>query len=827
MFNFVPRVLIVACLFSFACALGAKQGFVNTLGIRMIYIPPGEFLMGESNEVPSELGGPSYSPNGDWDEQPVHRVVITEGFYVSETPVTQAAFRQFREESTGVDYFYPYVTGVSWYEATAFAEWLSEKEGRTYRLPTEAEWEYFARAGSETLFSAGDLPAQRGERNAWGVAELGVGIPEWCHDWYGRYPARAQVDPVGPESGVSRVVRGAGVELRDPWTEEDESLPRLGFKGSRWLAPAPYFGRSANRASMLPQAQSRPGRFNHYIGFRVVAGDFPETEPRRAEKQFVRSAIVQKDAASTAGPDPEIPYFRARDLLPIPPENDQGGGIEAAGIDPAVMPHIHSGAIVSMPNGDLVQVSFTASARLTEGEPNTRMVISRLRRGSATWDMPELFYNLADSPDMCAILWNDHGTVWFVGGGTYNFYGDMSFKFMTTEDSGATWSPIKLPDIPERNGYMENQPINSMFRSKRDNTIYFGADGKGPTSLLWASKDNGQTWFDTGGRTAGRHTTFVELKDGGILGLGGKNSNINGFMPVVRSYDGGRTWSEAEKTPFRSLRVNQRPVVLRLQSGRLFFASDFQDSRFRGLQEGLTETGAFVALSEDEGKTWHMKRLDLALPHESTQIENIKRNWGDPNDFHDFGTIGYAAATQSPNGVIHLLTSMNHPSQHFEMNEAWILSDHAGESNPGRAIDDQAITRMHKEFHEDGSLKRLWESSRSDNGDYMLHGEFLSFYEDGRLEYQATYHAGVKTGLERLWDTDGSLLWKWHHKDKGKSVWTQYWETGKKRVQSTWIGMRCEGKAYSWAPDGTLLEINTFRNGLIVETVRTNDDSGF
>ena len=136
----------------------------------------------------------------------------------------------------------------------------------------------------------------------------------------------------------------------------------------------------------------------------------------------------------------------------------------------------------------------------------------------------------------------------------------------------------------------------------------------GGTSVLWTSEDNGQTWRDPGSRSAGRHTTYCLLKDGGILGMGGKNTDIDGFMPSVVSRDGGKTW-EKSKTVFPALGGNQRPSLLRLQSGRLFFAGDFQHLEGKH-PAGVTNWGSYVALSEDDGQTWHIKPLVGTQPHE-------------------------------------------------------------------------------------------------------------------------------------------------------------------------------------------------------------------
>jgi hypothetical protein len=118
--------------------------------------------------------------------------------------------------------------------------------------------------------------------------------------------------------------------------------------------------------------------------------------------------------------------------------------------------------------------------------------------------------------------------------------------------------------------------------------------------VLWATRNDGVTWFDTGGRTLGRHATYALGTDGGtMLGFGGKNSQIDGFMPLSTSTDGGRTWTNT-KTPFPEVGGNQRPSVIRLRSGRLLFASDYRHTQ-KPQPEGVSARGAFVAWSDDDG----------------------------------------------------------------------------------------------------------------------------------------------------------------------------------------------------------------------------------
>src|SRR5439155_19647234 len=130
--------------------------------------------------------------------------------------------------------------------------------------------------------------------------------------------------------------------------------------------------------------------------------------------------------------------------------------------------------------------------------------------------------------------------------------GCYPFNGMVSTDNGATWSEVFFPKVVGPLGPTDRpQPINTAFRDKKG-TMHVPSDEKGPRSLLWASDDDGKTWRDTLGRTNGRHTSFALLKDGRILGMGGKNTNIDGYMPKSVSSDGGKTYV-VSKTPLPAL----------------------------------------------------------------------------------------------------------------------------------------------------------------------------------------------------------------------------------------------------------------------------------
>lgn len=767
--------------------------FINSLGIKMVRIRAGEFGMGSEAATPPErLGQDPVLPSGDYDEKPVHKVRITYDFYVSETEVTAQQFARFRFDHQDLGSASPYATGVSWEDAVAFCAWLSRVEGKLYRLPTEAEWEYACRAGSEGHFWSGAEPPRGEDVNPWGLKNMHTGPAEWVLDWHGLYPASELTNPVGPTQGVARVVRGGGIT--GPY--RDHADGRL-----------PYYRRCANRASMAPGFRGR-----HNIGFRIVLAPLPEGSSWEPEVRLPLAFVKQEGIDPRLGPDPNKPWFRQRALLPSPPENQFHEAIVAAGLNPALLGHNHSAGLTVAPNGDVLAVLFSSSTPATEYLPNTSFVITRLRFGADEWDFPDLFYDFADVNDQSALLWTEGRNVWFFGGGAG--LTDVPFRWQRSSDSGATWTPPELPLIAGPRGGYWPQPISSSFREP-DGAWYVASDGVGGESFLWASRDDGRTWSDTLGRTAGRHSVFVTLRNGCILAIGGKNTDIEGYMPQTTSCDGGRTWSPPSKTPFPALENNQRPALIRLASGRLFFASDWQ-SREGKRPAGVERRGAFVALSDDEGRTWRIKDLPGTLPHEAWALK--RPGWS--RSYHGEGTLGYAVAAQAPNGVIHLISSMNHPSQHWEMNEAWILSDTA-EATPAPSLNGGLVSG--RQNYSDGKLQASWVGRRDALGRYVLDGVESWYDPSGRKRYEVTWSRGRKIGVETLWDGEGRKVWEWRREPDGTAVWTQYWSTGQKKRESRWRNGVATGEASAWDASGRLSARYGFRDGEVARAWRASE----
>lgn len=221
---------------------------------------PGTFLMGSPENEPERE-----------DDETQHEVILSKGFWIADTAVTQALWEAvmgnnpslFKGENRPVEQ-------VSWEDAQAFISKMNGmKPELKLQLPTEAQWEYACRAGSTTPFCWGEQinseivnfnsehpynngkqSESRGEtvdvesfyQNDWGLWQMHGNVLEWCQDWYGSYTEKIVTDPVGPETGGYRVLRGG------PWI---------------------YYGRDCRSAY---RAGSDPSNRYYHYGFRLARG---------------------------------------------------------------------------------------------------------------------------------------------------------------------------------------------------------------------------------------------------------------------------------------------------------------------------------------------------------------------------------------------------------------------------------------------------------------------------------------------------------------------------------------------------------------------------
>jgi len=239
--------LLFFLIMATACLAGQNMEdrvyYVNKVGMKFILIKEGDFMMGSPSDVAER----------DANEKQ-YRVTIKNPFYIQTTEVTQGQWKSvmgynpsfFRDCGDECP-----VEQVSWYEVQEFIKRLNREENsdtlegtRKYRLPTEAEWEYVARAGTTSFFNTGNClltteanyngnfplnKCPRGEyrvkpfpvgsfpANAWGLYDIHGNVSEWVQDWNGRYPEGQATDPAGPAEGTGKIFRG-GSWSHDAWS---------------------------------------------------------------------------------------------------------------------------------------------------------------------------------------------------------------------------------------------------------------------------------------------------------------------------------------------------------------------------------------------------------------------------------------------------------------------------------------------------------------------------------------------------------------------------------------------------------------------------------
>jgi formylglycine-generating enzyme required for sulfatase activity len=235
----VPILLVAVALCAQAPPPTAGSVKINSKdGLKYVYIPPGAFLMG---------CGASDSDCYADSEGPSHKVTLTRPFWIGQTPVTQQAFQKVtgKNPSAAKGPNRP-VESVTWGDAAAYCTAVGG------RLPTEAEWEYAARAGNAASRpepidqfawyrgNSGDATHDVAQKrpNAWGLYDMVGNVAQWVNDWATSFTADPQRDPTGKPTGRSRTLRGSGYayNLKDTrfayrfLSAPDESEPSVGFR---------------------------------------------------------------------------------------------------------------------------------------------------------------------------------------------------------------------------------------------------------------------------------------------------------------------------------------------------------------------------------------------------------------------------------------------------------------------------------------------------------------------------------------------------------------------------------------------------------------------
>jgi formylglycine-generating enzyme len=643
----VRCALLASALVGPTCVAGADPGkrpfveralakpnvheFTNSLGMRLVRIAPGDFLMGSGDQPPRSR---EEWDARDGDESPAHRVTISQPFHLGTCEVTNAQYEQFDPEHKKLRGLggasrtddEP-VTSVTWQQAVDFCRWLSQREGRPYRLPTEAEWEYACRAGTSTAYHTGEqlTPAQAnfgvsrdGKKspttvpvgsyppNVWGLHDMHGNAAEWCSDWYGPYEAGPQVDPVGRADGYARVTRG--------WSFLSATHPEGALR----------YCRSANRAGHLPEDA------NYCTGFRVASGPPSGGKPLPVVLPECQRDVKQS-LPPAGGPDVAQPYFvdfTADRRMPTIAKDSWG---------PVFSHWNHFSAVCVCPNGDVLAVWYTT---VQEEGRELALAASRLRPGADRWEPASSFFDVPDVNDHAPVLLSDGRRLYHFCTQSLRAWDYASEILRVSDDSGATWSPpqiILARDDPQH----LSQPCSALVT--HDGKLVLACDGDNHrVERLLISGDRGKTWQVAPGdlrQAAGQryviHPAVVERDDHTLLCfLRGPDP-----LPMLISSDVGSTWTES-KTPFPGITVGQKAAALKLASRAILLCSADNQKRLVG-------GGTFAALSTDGGRTWpYMRRVP--------------------------GPGGYLSLAQAPNGVIYLVGPRASTIACAAFNEAWL-----------------------------------------------------------------------------------------------------------------------------------------------------------
>ncbi len=556
--------LIISLIGFFGC--NQKKSSTDIINdIDFVTIPAGQFTMGADLHPKYIAAG----QNEAWrsifiqDEFPVRDITISRDISISKFEITNAQYEAFDPEhsrwrgnfmdlSTKDDEAVVY---VSWEDAVAFTTWLSENDTHySYRLPTEAEWEYVARAGTRTPYMDGisgdvyalnpmqpeqmiaynyqwpypftfsngcrswvswkpenctgvedvypskfdikdaDLTVGQNRPNGFGVHDMMGNVEEWVMDWYDVYKPAETIDPAGPIKGDFKVIRGGS---------HNNHIQHM---------------RSANRMASAKDDK-------HYLlGFRIVriAKDSPVPTPSLLRDNKPWATEVNPARFQWAAPTEE-PFFSIHSLYELVSQAENGShygsdqqmrqfGFDSEKQKPLSLgplyTHNHSPTITWCENGDLLVSWFSGESEIG---PELTLLASRGKRnedGSLSWTEPAEFLKAADRNMHGSNLLNNslrlsNGTDstftihQMASIGVAGRWDKLGLGYRKSTDNGANWSPVKMV-LEVDHALNDGASMQGNMFQTTNNELVFVTDDDGDgifnTGSLIVSDDAGETW---------------------------------------------------------------------------------------------------------------------------------------------------------------------------------------------------------------------------------------------------------------------------------------------------------------------------------------------
>ena len=270
----------------------------------LVLIPVGKFMMGD--------------PGKD------HEVLITKSFFMGRHEVTQEQWKKVMGNNPSAKTKGPTlpVTDVSWNDCQEFIRRLNDKTNGGYRLPTEAEWEYACRAKTTTKYFYGDIITKSDANyggaagavikqvgsykpNAFGLYDMHGNVWEWCNDWYGRYSSDAEINPVGPLSGTTRVLRGGSFNDSDAYFRSSYRI---------YVAPGhrPFDSGLRLARTNLSAVGSTTPKVVIPAATKLLVAPFTEAKAKEIQKQVAKALTKEVEEKEDLGKEVKI------DLVLIP-----------------------------------------------------------------------------------------------------------------------------------------------------------------------------------------------------------------------------------------------------------------------------------------------------------------------------------------------------------------------------------------------------------------------------------------------------------------------------------------------------------------------------